>query len=199
LGIFPSIDCLHFMKESNGGSSAAQLLKKVAIWERIWRTRGVRSSWGPWVCSAQSRGAEGSPHDSCSSSQGAEGQRGALLCVTATGPEGTAWSCAGEVLHHRTVGTAPSCWSLRSIWTVLSEIGFGWLCVEPGLDLKILVGPFWIKVVYNSATLIYTSTRLKDHYIGLTFDFLWLRFVQVRNEQLVGGTARFIGSTVTAG
>ena len=44
------------------------------------------------MCSAQSRGAEGSPHGGCSSSQGAEGS--AELCsVTATGPEGTAWSC----------------------------------------------------------------------------------------------------------
>ena len=28
---------------------------------------------GPWVCSAQSRGAEGRPHGGCSSSEGAEG------------------------------------------------------------------------------------------------------------------------------
>ena len=33
----------------------------------------MRSSWGPWVCSAQSRAAEGRPHGGCSSSQGAEG------------------------------------------------------------------------------------------------------------------------------
>lgn len=52
----------------------------------------MRSSWGPWVCWAQSRGAEGRPDGGCSSSQGAEGS--AELCsVTATGPEGTAWSC----------------------------------------------------------------------------------------------------------
>ena len=31
----------------------------------------MRRSCGPWVCSAQSRGAEGRPHGSCSSSQGA--------------------------------------------------------------------------------------------------------------------------------
>jgi len=41
---------------------------------------------------AQSRGAEGRPDGDCSSSQGAEGQRWALLSVTATGPEGTAWN-----------------------------------------------------------------------------------------------------------
>jgi len=62
-------------------------------WWRVWRARCMRSSWSPMVCSAQSRGAEGRPHGGCSSSQEAEGQRWALLCVTTTGPEGTAWSC----------------------------------------------------------------------------------------------------------
>jgi len=28
---------------------------------RLWRARSVRSGWGPWVCWAQSRGAEGRP------------------------------------------------------------------------------------------------------------------------------------------
>ena len=38
----------------------------------------LTSSFSPWVCSVQSRGAEGSPHGGCSSSQGAEGS--AELC-----------------------------------------------------------------------------------------------------------------------
>jgi len=49
----------------------------------------------------------------CSSSQGAGGQHSALLSVTVTGPEGTAWSCVrggagsgeGKGLHQRAVGT----------------------------------------------------------------------------------------------
>ena len=36
----------------------------------------------------------------------------------------------------RAVGTAFSCWSSKSIWTVLSDVCFGWPFVEPraGLD-----------------------------------------------------------------
>ena len=71
-------------------------------------------------------------------------QRGsAELCsVTARGPEGTAWSCVrggatggeGKVCTRgwwawnglpRAMGTALSCWSSRSVWTALSDIGFG--------------------------------------------------------------------------
>jgi len=35
----------------------------------------------------------------------------------------------------RAVGTALSCWSSRSVWTTLSDIGlnFVWCCVEPGI------------------------------------------------------------------
>jgi len=43
---------------------------------------------------AQSGGAERRPHGGCSSSQGVEGST-ELCAVTATGPAGTAWSCAG--------------------------------------------------------------------------------------------------------
>jgi len=60
--------------------------------------------------------------------------------VTATGPEGTAWSCVRggqlgfrkRVLHQRAVGMeraaqgsghGPKCWSSRSVWTMLSGIG----------------------------------------------------------------------------
>jgi len=35
---------------------------------------------------------------------------------------------------------------------VLSEIGFGWPCVEPGLDLRILVGPFQLRMFNGSVT-----------------------------------------------
>ena len=61
--------------------------------------------------------------------------------MTATGPEGTAWSCVrggtgggeGQVVHQRAVGTeraaqgsghGPSCQSSGSVWTMLSDIGF---------------------------------------------------------------------------
>jgi len=54
----------------------------------------MRNTWGPWVSSDQSRGAEGTSHCGLQPlTRGAEGLRWALLCVTATGPEGTAWSC----------------------------------------------------------------------------------------------------------
>jgi len=37
----------------------------------------------------------------------------------------------------RAVGTAPSCWSSRSVWTSLSGIGFQceFSCVRPGVGL----------------------------------------------------------------
>ena len=61
--------------------------------------------------------------------------------MTATGPEGTAWSCVrggaaggqGVVLHQRAVGTeqpaqgsghSPEYQSSRSVWTLLSDTGF---------------------------------------------------------------------------
>jgi len=55
--------------------------------------------------------------------------------VTATGPKGTAWSCVrgralggqGKGLRQMVVGMALSCWSLRSVWTQLSDTGFGFL------------------------------------------------------------------------
>jgi len=50
---------------------------------------------------------EGRPDGGCSSSQGAEGQRWALLSVTATGPEGTAWSCQGRGSGGSGTGAAP--------------------------------------------------------------------------------------------
>jgi len=62
--------------------------------------------------------------------------------VTATGPEGTAWSCdrggaaggEGKGLHQRAgdmeraaqgCGHGPQCRSSWSIWILLSDIGFG--------------------------------------------------------------------------
>ena len=84
--------------------------------------------------------------------------------MTATGPEGTAWSCVrggaaggeGQGLHQRVVGIeraaqgcghGPECWS-----STLSDIGFdlGWCCVEPGVDSMILVGPFQLGIFYDS-------------------------------------------------
>ena len=62
-------------------------------WWRVWRARYMRRGWGPWVCSAQSRGAEGSPHGSCSSSWRGWRDSTELCSVTATGPKGMAWSC----------------------------------------------------------------------------------------------------------
>jgi len=74
--------------------------------------------------------------------------------VTATGPEGTAWSCVGEGelgvrgsfctrewwACNRTVGTAPSFRSSKSIWTALSHTEsfffLGCLYVEPGVGFS---------------------------------------------------------------
>ena len=67
------------------------------------------------------------------------------VTVTATGPEGTAWSCVrggaaggwGKGLHQKVVrpwsrllraaGMELSCWNLRSIWAMLSDTGFDFL------------------------------------------------------------------------
>ena len=85
--------------------------------------------------------------------QGAEGQHWALLSVSATGPEGTAWSCVGaggrlgvrdRVCTRgqwvwsglpRAVVVALSwlsCWSSRSVWTIPSDIEFGFWVVLCG-------------------------------------------------------------------
>ena len=74
--------------------------------------------------------------------------------MTATGPEGTAWSCArggaaggeGQGLHQRAVameraaqgcGHGPECSSSRDTGTPLSDVGFDfeWPCVETGAGL----------------------------------------------------------------
>ena len=67
--------------------------------------------------------------------------------MTATEPEGMAWRCVregsgkgsapengGEQLP-RAVGMALSCQSSGSFGALLSDIGFGWFCVEPGVGL----------------------------------------------------------------
>jgi len=78
--------------------------------------------------------------------------------VTATGPEGTAWSCVrggaaggeGQRLHQRAVGMeraaqgsghSPKCWSSGSVWTCSQTLGlsFGRGFVQPGLDSMVLV------------------------------------------------------------
>ena len=51
--------------------------------------RRARSSWGPLACSAQSGGAEGRPHGSCSSSQG----RAALSSARCDSTRGNSTEC----------------------------------------------------------------------------------------------------------
>ena len=99
-----------------------------------------------------------------------EGQRWALLSVTATGPEGTAWSCArggtaegeGKGLHQRAVGMerpaqgsghGPQCQSSGSVWRALSTLRvwiLGGAVWSQGLDSMILVGPFQLLWFYDS-------------------------------------------------
>lgn len=50
----------------------------------------------------------------------------------------------------RAVGTAPSS---RSLWTLLSVIGFEWFCVEPKVGLDDTVIPFQLGRVYDSRIL----------------------------------------------
>ena len=146
----------------------------------------MRSSWGPWVCSAQSRGAEGRRHGGCSSSQGTEGQHWALLSVTATGPEGTAWSCvrggaAGDqekFIHQSVVGPwnkllravvmTPNCQSSRTIWRMVSKQRVGiwdhpvW---SQELDLMILMGPFQLSIFYDMRLVLCKNTVLSGNNI----------------------------------
>lgn len=82
--------------------------------------------------------------------------------MTATGPEGTAWSCVrggaaggeGKGLHQRAVGMeqpaqgsghGPHCQSSGSVWTALSDIGIGFWVVllEPGVGLHDPCGSLW--------------------------------------------------------
>lgn len=39
----------------------------------------------------------------------------------------------------RAMGMAPG-WSSGSVWTVFSDIGFGWPCAEPGVGLNSMRG-----------------------------------------------------------
>lgn len=39
----------------------------------------------------------------------------------------------------RAMGTAPG-WRSGSVWTVFSDIGFGWPCAEPGVGLNSMRG-----------------------------------------------------------
>jgi len=62
--------------------------------------------------------------------------------VTATGPEGTAWSCQGRGSWGLGKGAAPEggghgpeCQSSRNVWTAPSDLDFGCCCVEPEVGL----------------------------------------------------------------
>ena len=48
------------------------------------------------------------------------------------------------------VGTAPSCQGSRSVWTMLSDIGFGFWVVCVDLDSMSLVGYFQFQIFYGS-------------------------------------------------
>ena len=68
------------------GAWSYERASKEGLWRLgVWRAWGIRYGWGHWVCSAQSRGAEGSPYGSCSSSQGVEGQCWDLLAGDSDG------------------------------------------------------------------------------------------------------------------
>ena len=75
---------------------------------------------GPWVCLAQSRGAEWRPHGSCSSSQGVEG---------------SAELCSLTLPLPRAVGTDPVLELREHLGTALRH-RVGWSCVEPGVGLS---------------------------------------------------------------
>jgi len=115
----------------------------------------------------QSRGAERRPHGGCSSSQEAEG---ALLCATATGPEGTAWSCVragaaggqGKGLHQRAVGMewaaqgsghSPELLELKErLDSVLKHRVWLVLCRARSWTPMILVCPFQLEMFYAFST-----------------------------------------------
>jgi len=61
------------------------------------RGQGVwESTVASWLVQPRAEGAERRLMAACSSSQGMAKQRWALLCVTATGPQGTARRCQGR-------------------------------------------------------------------------------------------------------
>ena len=62
---------------------------------RVWRKRCVRSTEGPGWAQSRAEELRGGPM-AAAALTGSGGQRGALLSVTATGPEGTARSLSGE-------------------------------------------------------------------------------------------------------
>jgi len=91
---------------------------------------------------------------------GSGGLHWALLCVTATGPEGTAWSCvrggwftriwdwdARQGLHQRTVGMAPVL-ELREHWDNTLRRQVWWCCAE--LGSVILVGLLQLEILHDS-------------------------------------------------
>lgn len=106
------------------------------------------SGWGPWVCSSLSRGAERTPHGSCSSLQEAEGQCWALLRVAEARPERMAWSCArGGSLQLR-IFSDSSLISAYEMTETLSHYFYGhqtnfsflWPATSPAIETKHLPG-----------------------------------------------------------
>ena len=103
----------------------------------------------------------------CSSSQGTEGQHWALLSVTATGPEGMAWSCVrggaaggqGWGLHQRAVGMewAAQGWSSVGVCTPLSGIGF-----EFGVFLCGARSWVWWSLWVSSPAILYSAILFCD-------------------------------------
>lgn len=53
-------------------------------------------------------------------------------------------------------GYGPECQRSGSVWTLLSDIGFGFLVVlcDPESDLMIIVGSFQLRIFSNSVILI---------------------------------------------
>ena len=120
----------------------------------------MRSGCGPWVCSAQSRGAEGRPRGGCSSSQGAESSAELCSVRQRQGPREQHGAVSGEGqlgvrergLHQRVVGVernaqgrghGPSAGD-PGVFGHCSQtegLDLGWCCVELGVGSLIIMGP----------------------------------------------------------
>ena len=100
--------------------------------------------------------------------------------MTATGPEGTAWSCVrggaaggeGKALHQRAVGMEQpaqgsghslECRSSGSSGIPLSDIGFGFR-VEPRVGFCDPCGSFQLRIFYHSIGSIVSVSTYNEYY-----------------------------------
>jgi len=109
----------------------------------------MRSGWGPWVCSAQSKGAEG--------------RLWALLSVTATGPEvlNLAKFCLFKTAWNLKASTFTDKFHKYCFFIIIYEEIWFVFDTTPYVEPKYGVSSLWLCRLQLSCALCYCSTMLQ--------------------------------------